>query len=181
MKTKHIPLLVCVAVRREFVPFPTAGCNLLCPWFLSLSPSGCWRIPLEYFTIPCWSAINANSYIFLLISWCINTSNHSLNSASLAHWLLSSFETENSDDWLEVTSCSSSAELLTPSRAAKSPISRTALLCGGALHCSLGCERLGPCYRWAVFISDDLAIHGGACSPATGGQGDVVAFFRPRR
>jgi hypothetical protein len=43
-------------------------------------------------------------------------------------------------------------------RAAKSWISRTAVVCSSALADSRICERPGPCYRRAVFIGDDLAI-----------------------
>jgi hypothetical protein len=45
-------------------------------------------------------------------------------------------------------------------RAAKSSISRLRLLCSSALDCNLVCERPGPWYRRAVFISDDLAVDG---------------------
>jgi hypothetical protein len=85
-------------------------------------------------------------------------------------------------DRLEVTSSSSSAEvLLALLRAAKSSIGRTALLCSSALYCSLVCERAGPWYRRAVFIGDDLAVHGSPCSCAADGQGDMVGVVRPRR
>ena len=52
--------------------------------------------------------------------------------------------------------------------ALESWISRTGLLCGSAFHCSLVCERPGPCYGRAVFIGDDLAVQSSRmliCSP----------------
>ena len=85
-------------------------------------------------------------------------------------------------DGLEVTLSSSSGEVLfLLSRAVKSSISGTALLCSSAFHCSLVCERPGPCYRRAVFIGDELAVHGSPCSCAPDGQGAMVAPVRPRR
>src|SRR6266480_6104711 len=65
-------------------------------------------------------------------------------------------------------------------RPAKSSISGTALLCSSALHCSFVCERPGPCYGRAVFISDDLAVQGSPCSCAADGQGVMVVRARRR-
>jgi hypothetical protein len=85
-------------------------------------------------------------------------------------------------DRLEVTSSSSFAEvLLMLFRPVENWISRTALLCGSALHCSLVCERPGSCYRRAVFIGDDLAMDGGPRSCPTHRQGDILAPVRLRR
>jgi hypothetical protein len=89
---------------------------------------------------------------------------------------------EATHDRLEITSSWSFGEvLLTLLRAASNSTSRTALVCGGALHCSLGCQRPAPCYRGAVFIGDDLAVQSSPCSSAPDGQGDMVAFVRRRR
>jgi hypothetical protein len=85
-------------------------------------------------------------------------------------------------DGLEVTSSSSSGKvLLMLFRAVKSSISGTGLRCSSALHCSVVCERPGSCYRWAVFIGDDLAVQGSPCSCAADGQGVMVALVRQRR
>ncbi len=83
---------------------------------------------------------------------------------------------------LDVASSRSSAEvLLTLFGAVKSSIGGTALLCSSALYCSLVCERMGPWYRRAVFIGDDLAIHGSSCSCPPNGQGIMVAGVPERR
>src|SRR5438309_4176724 len=85
-------------------------------------------------------------------------------------------------DRSEVTSSSSSAEvLLTLFRPIKSSISGTALLCSSALHCSLVCERPGPCYGRAVFTSDDLAVQRSPRSPPPHRQSAVVALVQRRR
>jgi hypothetical protein len=85
-------------------------------------------------------------------------------------------------DRLEVTSSWTSAEVLhTLFRAVKSSISRTALVCSSALHCSLICERPGPWYRRAVFIGDDLAVQSSPRPCAPHGQGALVALVGHRR
>ena len=59
--------------------------------------------------------------------------------------------------------------------AATSSIDRTVLPCSSAVDCSLVCERTGPCYDWAVFAGDDLAIHSSPCSAIANRQGALVA------
>ncbi len=82
---------------------------------------------------------------------------------------------------LEITSCSSSAEvLLTLLRAVKGWSSHTALVCGGAANCRFVCERMGPWYRRAVFIGDDLAVQSGPRSASPDGQSAMVALVCQR-
>src|SRR4030095_5763051 len=71
--------------------------------------------------------------------------------------------------------------LLTLLRAIKSSMVRTASFCISALDCSLICECPGPWYRRAVFIGDELAVHGMPCSYAADGQGAILAPVYPRR
>src|SRR6266487_3048033 len=83
---------------------------------------------------------------------------------------------------VEVTSSSAFAEvLLRLIRAVKSSIGRTALPCSSAAHCSLVCERPGPCHRRAVFIGGDVAVPSGTRSSPPHRQGALVASVRQRR
>jgi hypothetical protein len=85
------------------------------------------------------------------------------------------------DDRSEVTCFLGGDEaLLTLLRAAKSPITRIALLCSSGLHPNVVCERPGPCYRRAVFIGDELAVDRSPCSYAPDGQGAILAPVRQR-
>jgi hypothetical protein len=81
-------------------------------------------------------------------------------------------------DGLEVTLSSSSGEVLfLLSRAVKSSITGSS----STVHCSLLCERPGPCYRRTVFIGDGLAAQGSPCSSAADGQSAMVAGVQRRR
>jgi hypothetical protein len=64
---------------------------------------------------------------------------------------------------------------------AESSSNRTALLCGNTAYCSFGYERPGPCYRWAVFIGDELAAPGSACSFPAYREGAILGPVRRRR
>lgn len=71
------------------------------------------------------------------------------------------------DDRSEVTCFLGGDEaLLTLLRAAKSPITRIALLYSSGLHPNVVCERAGRWYHRAVFIGDELAAPSSACSSA---------------
>src|SRR6266550_5242690 len=86
------------------------------------------------------------------------------------------------DDRSEVTCFFRGDEAsLTLLRAAKSPITRIALLCSSGLHPNVVCERPGPCYRRAVFIGDELAVDSSPCSCDPDGQGAILAAVRLRR
>jgi hypothetical protein len=84
-------------------------------------------------------------------------------------------------DRSRVASSLSAAEvLLMLFRAVKSSIGGTALLCSGAVYCSLVCDRQ-PWYRRAIFTPNDLAAQSRPCSSPAHGQGVMVARVRPRR
>jgi hypothetical protein len=79
-----------------------------------------------------------------------------------------------------VTPSSASAEVLFMLfRAVKSSVSRIALRCSSALHCSLVCDRPRPCYRRAV-MRDAAANYGGPhkvvlnCNPKKVGLAEHV-------
>jgi hypothetical protein len=86
------------------------------------------------------------------------------------------------DDRSEVTCFLGVAEaLLKLLRAVERSISGIALVCGGALDCSFVYERPGPCYRRAVFLGDDLAAPGSACSSPSHREGAILGPVRRRR
>jgi hypothetical protein len=68
--------------------------------------------------------------------------------------------------------------LLTIFGAIKSSITRIALVCRSGVHPNVVCERPGSCDRRAIFIGDELAILGSACSCAPAGQGVMVALVQ---
>jgi hypothetical protein len=78
-------------------------------------------------------------------------------------------------DSSRVTSSSACAEASVLSfRTVKSWRGRISVLCSSAVHSSLVCERPGPGYSRAVFVSDDLALRGNSCSFATNRQSPLL-------
>src|SRR4030095_10976727 len=66
------------------------------------------------------------------------------------------------------------------SREVKSSINRTGLVWGSALDCNLVCDRPGPGYGRTVFIGDELAAPGSACSFPAYREGAILGQVRRR-